>query len=173
MVQYTGFPIKVIGAFLTLIIGLVIATTLTNILRKFLRGIEVNRLVQQQLKIKILIEEKLVAVLKYLIYFVTITLILTQLGVSTRILVIILVVFLVIISIFLILAFKDWIPNLISNFYLKRTDKIKVGDVIKVKGIKGRVMAMNMLETKIETVNKEIIFIPNANLTKYEVIKEE
>ncbi len=173
MIKYTEFPIKVIGAFLILIIGLIIVTTLTNILRRFFRGIELNKLLQEQLKIKISVEEHLLSALKYIIYFIILTLILTQLGVPSNVLLIIAAIFLVLISIFLILAFKDWIPNLISNFYLKNTNKIKVGDLIKVKGIKGKILAINLLETKIETINKEIIFIPNTNLTKYEVIIEK
>lgn len=172
MIDYKGLPIKVIGAFLTLIIGLILASTLINIVRRFLKGIEVNKLLNEQLKINIKFEEYIISILKYLIYFITLTLILTQLGASSRVLFIIAITFLVLISIFVIIAFKDWIPNLISNIYLKKTNKIKVGDIIKIRGVKGKVIAINVLETKIETINKEIIFIPNANLTKYDFIIE-
>jgi small-conductance mechanosensitive channel len=43
--------------------------------------------------------------------------------------------------------------------------------VIKVKGMKGRVVEITFLETKIETTKKDMIFIPNSVLIKTEIVK--
>ena len=43
---------------------------------------------------------------------------------------------------------------------------IKKGDIITIDGVKGKIIGITLLETKIETNNKEIIFIPNANVAK-------
>ena len=173
MVLYSELLIKVLTAFLMLIIGLILSQIISNITRKFLRGAEVNKIIEQQLKLKIGLENYISSIIKYLIYLITIILVLNELGVSTKILQIVLVIVIILIAIFIILAFRDWLPNLISGLYLIRTEKIKPKDTIKIKGLRGRVIKINLLETKIETVNNEIIFIPNSNLTKFEMIKEK
>ena len=54
-----------------------------------------------------------------------------------------------------------------SGKQLEGTDDITIND------IKGKVLQVNLIETKIETNNKEIIFIPNSSITKYKVIKSK
>ena len=173
MINYTEILIKVLGAFLILILGLIAGQVVSNIVRKFIKGTEISKTLEDQLKLKVAIERYASATLKYIIYLITVILILGQLGIPTKILQIILIIFLILIVIFIILAFKDWLPNLMAGFYILRTEKVKLGDVIKVKGIKGRVIKINLLETKIETNNNELIFIPNSNITNFEVTKEK
>lgn len=173
MTQYSEFLIKLLSGFLILILGLIFAQVVSNILRRVIRGIEVNKTLEEQLKLKINLENYMSSIMKYIIYFITIILVLDQLGVPTKTLQIMLIIFIILVVVFIILAFKDWLPNLISGIYLIRTEKVKSGDIIKTKDIKGRVIEINLLETKIETNSNEIIFIPNSNLTKIELIKEK
>ncbi len=171
MVQYSETLINILSAFLILIIGLILAQILSNIIRKVIKGMEISKTLEDQLKIKFKLEKYLASIVKYILYLVTIILVLNKLGVSTRVLEIIFIIIIVAMIIFIILAFKDWLPNLISGFYIIKSQKLEKGDIIKVKGITGRVMQINLLETKIETNNNEIIFIPNHTITKYEVTK--
>ncbi len=173
MVPYTDILIRILSAFLILILGTIATQIFSNILRKFIRGTEITKTLEEQLKLKLPLENYLSSFLKYLIYFVTIIIVLNQLGIPTKTLQIILIVLIILIAIFIILAFKDWLPNLISGFYVLRTQKVEKGDIIKIKGIKGKVIQVNLLETKIETNNNEVIFIPNSNLTKFELVKEK
>ena len=173
MVLYSDLLINILSAFLILVIGLIIAQIGSNILRRFLRGTQLNKILDEQLKIKLNLENYLSLILKYLIYLITIILILNKLNVPTKILQVILIIFAILVLIFIIFAFKDWLPNLISGFYIIRTEKVKKGDIIKIKDIKGKVIEVNLLETKIETNNNEFIFIPNSNITQFELIKEK
>ncbi len=172
MIDYSGLLIKILGSFLTIIMGLIIAQIISNITRKFLRGTEISKVLQKQLKIKLLVENYISSILKYLIYLITIILVLNQLGVPTKILQLILIIFIILITLFIILAFKDWLPNIISGLYILKSEKIKVNDIIRINGVKGRVLQVNLIETKIETNNNEIVFIPNSNITKHELIRE-
>ena len=173
MVLYQDLLIKVLGAFLILILGLIIAQIVTNISRKFFKTISISKVLEEQLKLKIPLERYLSSTLKYIVYLITLILILNQLGIPSVTVQWILIIFLILITIFIILAFKDWLPNLISGLYLIRSEKVKPGDKIKVKGITGKVIKVSLLETQIETNNNELIFLPNANITKYEVIKQK
>jgi len=58
------------------------------------------------------------------------------------------------------------IISLLAGIYLIRTKKIKKGEIIKISEIEGRILEVNLLETKIETNNKEILFIPNSTITR-------
>ncbi len=173
MLKYSDLAINIIGAFLILITGLILAQIISNLLKKLIRGTEVNKALEEQLKLKFPIDTYVSSICKYLIYFTTIILVLNKIGVSTRILQIILIIIVIVIIIFIILAFKDWLPNILSGFYILKTEKIKINEFIKINGLKGRVIGINLLETKIETDNNEIVFIPNANITKFEVRKEK
>lgn len=171
MVQYSDTLIRLLTAFLVLILGLILAQIISNIIKRIIKGMEISKILEDQLKIKLKLEKYLALFIKYLIYLITLILILNQLNIPTKILKITLIILIIAIILFIILAFKDWIPNLISGLYILRTEKIKKGDIIKVRGIKGKVIQINLLETKIETVNNEIIFIPNHNISRYEMIK--
>ena len=52
---------------------------------------------------------------------------------------------------------------------MQNNKKFKVGQVIKVKGMQGKIIQITLLETKIETKTGDIIFIPNSVLNKTEV----
>lgn len=173
MVLYSNLLINLLSAFLILILGLIAAQVLSNIIKRVIKGIEVNKVLEDQLKIKINLENYISLILKYTIYFITVILILNQLNVPTRTLQIILIIFVILVLIFIIFAFRDWLPNLIAGIYILRTEKIKVGDKIQLKDIKGKIVNISLLETKIETHKNEFIFIPNSNITKYNLIKEK
>jgi len=165
MVIYSDTVIKIITSFL-------IANVLSNILRKVLKEAEINKILAKQFKIKISVENYLVNIFKYLIYFAAAITVLNQLGIPTFILRIIFLVIVIIVIVFIVLAFKDWIPNLVSGFYIYKTQKIKTGDTIIMNGLTGKVKRINLIETKIITKNNEVIFIPNSNITKYEIVKK-
>ena len=170
-IQYSDTFIKLLSAFLILIIGLILGQVASNIIKRLLKGLEINKVLEEQLKIKVQLERYLGGFIKYLIYFITVILVLNRIGVSTKVLQIILIIVLAIVIIFVVLAFKDWLPNLISGFYIIKSGKIKKDDIIKIKGVSGKVIQVSLLETKIETNNNEVIFIPNHNITKYELTK--
>ena len=110
---------------------------------------------------------------KYLIYFIAVIFALDQIGLTTTVLNIILGVFLLIIVVFIILAFKDFIPNLISGLFIHQKRGLKDGDKINMDGINGIIEHISIIETRIKTKNGDIIFVPNSMLTKHKVIKKK
>src|SRR3989344_2703114 len=133
---YSLTTINLTSAFLILVFGWALGTILANILRKILKGIQASTTLERHLKLKLKLEHTLPNTLKYLI----LTLIL--------------------------LPFKDWIPNLLAWRRLSRTQRIKSGDAITIKGVEGRVVEVGLIETKIQTSNNETIFVPNILLKK-------
>ncbi|MBU2633794.1 MAG: mechanosensitive ion channel family protein [Nanoarchaeota archaeon] len=164
--------IRVIVAIVILLFGLIFAKFFSKLIKKILKELEINRVLKEQTKIKVPIEEFLASLVKYIIYFIAVIMALNQLGLTTTSLYVILVVILVIIIIFIILAVKDFIPNIISGFFIHQKRSLKEGDTIKIKDIEGTIIHVNLVETKIETKSKDTIYIPNSLLTKNIITKK-
>ncbi|MFQ5474982.1 MAG: mechanosensitive ion channel domain-containing protein [Candidatus Nanoarchaeia archaeon] len=169
--QFSGFFAKFIVAVIILLIGFIIGKLFGRLVYKFLHGLEVNKNLSRLAHIKIGFEEVMEAFTTYFIYFVTIVTVLQQLGLATTVLNMIAGGVIVIIILSTLLGVKDFIPNAVAGMIIQRKDFVNVGDVIKVKGMQGKVTDISLVETKIETKGKDTIFIPNSVLTKTEVVK--
>jgi len=77
------------------------------------------------------------------------------------------IIILIILSTFL--GIKDFIPNAMAGFFIQRKKEFRIGQRIRVKGMQGTIIEITLLETKIETKNGDIIFIPNSVLSRTEV----
>lgn len=166
-----GWSANLIAAIAIILIGIIVARITNRIIRKVLHELELNRILREQAGVKIPVEEFAGSLAKYLIYFIAMIMALAQLGLQTIILYIILVIVLVILVSFVVLAFKDFIPNITAGFFIHQKGMIKEGDFIQVKDIKGKVISISLVETKIK-VGKDIVYIPNSVLTKNEIIKK-
>jgi small conductance mechanosensitive channel len=77
----------------------------------------------------------------------------------------------VVIILSMLLAIKDFIPNVFAGLFLHRKGFLKKGDNIIVKDVKGKIIYINLVETRVQTKEGDIIYIPNTLLTKSEVRK--
>ena len=95
---------------------------------------------------------------------------LNSLGLTTFVLNMVFAAIILMVVISFLLAIKDFVPNLIAGFSLKRKNYLKEGDKIKIKNLEGKILKINLLETKIETTKKDLIIIPNSIFSKNEII---
>ena len=165
----SGLFYKFIVAIILLLVGFILGKILGRLVYKFLHSFEINENFSKLAGISLKIEEIAETFTTYFIYFVTIVIVLQQIGLVSTILHMIAagVIILIILSTFL--GIKDFIPNAISGFFIQRKNEFKIGQRIKVKGMQGKIIEINLLETKIETKSGDIIFIPNSVLSKTEV----
>ena len=161
--------IRLIGFFLIIIVGLTLGHLFSSILKKVLKGMEVDKILKKQLKIKFSLESRLVSLLKYFIYALAAIIALTELGLPTSILKLIFFIILGITLLFLLFSFKDWIPSVLAGLYIIHTKKIKRGDTIKTQGFSGTVKKVSLLETEFRSKTKEKIFMPNSLLMRQEL----
>ncbi len=163
---YSAFTVNYVSAFLILILGWVLGSTLSSISRRILKSIETNKFLEEKLNLRTNFESLLTNILKYSIYLLTLSSALTRIGISTKILLWAILIIVFFTLLLLILAFKDVIPNILAWFSIMKTQKIKIGETITVKSITGKVLAINLIETKIQTQSHETIFIPNSILNQ-------
>ena len=165
--------LKIVAAVVIVLIGLIVGRVIGKLVRKGLHELEIDSILNKYAKIRIPIEESFGRIVSYVIYFIAIILALNQLGLSTFILRVILWIILVLVVAFVILAFKDFIPNLAAGFFIHHKLKLKKGNIIEVAGVKGKIINMNLVETTIKTKNKEEVIVPNAMLNKNIVVKKK
>ncbi len=162
---------KLVVAVIIVLIGLVLGKILGKFVQKALHEIELNKILKNAAGIKISIEEIISAFVTYFIYFIFIMMALNQLGITTVVLHMISGAILIIIIISILLSIKDFMPNVFAGLFIHQKRFIKEGDVLKVDNTEGRVIHINLVETKIETKKGDIIYIPNSLLTKKTVVK--
>ena len=171
--RLSDFTLNLIAAIVILLVGLVVGRFLGNLTRKILHELELDKLLREQTRFKIPLEQFLGSLVKFIVYFIAIIFALDQLGLQTAILNIILAIIIIVIVIFMILAIKDFIPNLMAGLFLHQKRNIKPGERIEVNNVEGEVVNITLTETKLRTRSGEIVYIPNSVLTKNVVIKKK
>jgi len=165
----SGIFYKFIVSIVILLIGFILGKILGRLIYKFLHSFEVNETLSKLTRTTLKVEEIAETFTTYFVYFITIVIVLQQIGLASTILHMIAagVIILIILSTFL--GVKDFIPNAIAGFFMQNNKKFRVGQVIKVKGMQGKIIEITLLETKIETKSGDVIYIPNSVLNRTEV----
>ena len=166
-----GRTTNVIIAIVIILLGILIARFLSKLIKKVLSELKIDKILKEEARIKIPVEDFLSNIIKYLVYFVAIIFALNQLGLATTVLYIILVIVLIIIIILIILAFKDFMPNLTEGFFIYQKRNFNLNDEIEIKGIKGKIIDRNLVEIKIKTKNGDELIIPNSVFLREQVKK--
>lgn len=161
-------PVKLVGALIILIIGIIIARLSSNFIKKIFQELELDKLMKKT-GFLIPFGKYFYLGIRYLIYFGTLVLALRELSISNKELEILFIIAFILIIVFIILAFKNVFPSLIAGFSSK--NNFKKGDKVIIDDIHGEIIKVGLLETEIKT-NKENLFIPNSILSK-RVIKKK
>ena len=160
-------------AAIIILIGFIIGKASQKILKKSFKEIGLNKILREITGVKISIEEIITYFVMYFIYFISIVMALRHLGIATDVLNVISIVIIVLIGIFILLSIKDFIPNVMSGIIIYQKGIVKKGEIISFNNIIGKVTEVTLLETRLETKKGDIIIVPNANLTRNEIIKKK
>jgi small-conductance mechanosensitive channel len=158
---------KWILALIIILIGLILGKLVHKILNKVLRKLELNKLISKTTGLNSTMEESISVFVEYFIYFITFIIALDQLNITTTILNFISGAVIAFILISSLIAIKDFFPNFIAGIYIINKSGIKVGDFIGLNSIKGKIKEITLIETRVETKEKEIVYIPNSNFLKH------
>ena len=168
---FANLYLDILAAVIILLVGFVLAKLFGKIVQKVLHEIEVDSILLKATQIDVKFEGWAGTFVTYFVYFITIIMALNQLNITTTVLQMLSGAVIIIFIISIVLAIKDFVPNTFAGFYIYRNKFIEEGETIRVKGIEGKVIHINLVETKIETKDGDVVYIPNSVLTKTEVIK--
>lgn len=169
----SGFVNELVVAVIIILIGLIIGKVLEKLVGKLLHEFEIDSILKKTARIKFSVEKIVSRFIAFFVYFVAIVIALNQLGLTTTILHMISAAVLIVIVLSIILGIKDFIPNFLAGIKISREGMIKEGDKIKIKGMEGRVEAVELTEIKLVTKQKDTIFIPNSTFLKEEFVKKK
>lgn len=167
------FGTRIVVSIIIIILGLVVGRIIGRLVKKLLQEIELDRLVKLATGINLALTHTLSAFATYFIYFIFVIWALEYLGLGSIVLNILAggVVVLVILS--LLLSLKDFIPNAMAGLFLHLKGLLKEGETIRFENVEGKVVAVNLVETRIETKDKEMIYLPNSVLVKNRFTKKK
>ncbi len=171
-ISITALMIKFVAALALLIFGIIAGIIIEKLVRRLLNGFELDKVLATA-GMKFPLEEFIASIVKYIVYFVGVILALNQLGLSTAILEILLGVIVVLLVAFVILAFKDFIPNITAGFFIHKKGAIRKGDRIKINNIEGEVVEFDLIETKLKLKSGDTMLIPNSYLAKNVIFKKK
>ncbi|MBR5088896.1 MAG: mechanosensitive ion channel [Ruminiclostridium sp.] len=109
-------------------------------------------------KLDLTINHFVKSVVKIVLYVLLITIILTLLGVPTTSIIAVIGTAGVAIS----LSLQNSLSNLAGGFLILISKPFRVGDYISVSGVEGKVETINILYTKLRTLDNKAVFVPNG-----------
>lgn len=168
----TSIMVNFAAALALIIFGVIAGIIVEKLVRRLLHGFELDR-VLASIGMKFPLEDFIASIVKYIVYFSGIILALNELGLSKVLLEILLGMIVVIIVAFIILAFKDFAPNITAGLFIHRKGSIKKGEWLKINEIEGEVFELDLIETKLKMKSGNLIIIPNSFLAKSIIMKKK
>jgi len=167
VIMLSNTLLKIITALLIFFFGFVFGRLLGRVIYKMLKEAELNKFLKESTGIKINADNILSNIVTYTIYFLSVLAALEQLGLANIILYLLATAMIIILLLSFFLAVRDFLPNLISGFYLY--GKMREGITVEIDNIKGKLVQVELLHLKIQTKKGDVIFIPNSLVTKAKI----
>ena len=177
---FSGIFANILIAISILLIGFIIGKILKKLIKKLLHNIRLDQTLRKSMGIKVSLENIISITVSYSIFLISIILSLNQIGVTAFILNIIAASIILLITISIILALKDLVPNFFAGIKIAQKEIVKPGDIISFDKITAKVIEITLTEIKLESKSRDIIFIPNSlllkktfKISKRKIIKKE
>src|SRR5690606_15294238 len=94
---------------------------------------------------------------------------LNTLQVTPYVLTIISIGIIVLILLFMFLGLKDFIPNAIAGIIVHKKEFVTDGAWIRVGTVQGEVVHVDLIETRLKTINGDVVYVPNTQLINEKV----
>lgn len=166
-----GKSLDLVVGIAILLIGMVLGRFISKLVERLMSEVGLNRLLKKLFNTRWPLEQIISYIIKYIVYFVSVVMALNQIGLTSFIFNLVLMILFVFIVIFILIAIKDFIPNMLAGSALLKEGIINIGDRVDVANIKGKVIGITLMDTKIETKEGDVIWVPNGFLAKH-IIKK-
>ena len=158
--------LKIVNRFIIaaviLLTGFIMGRIAFNLSKRILSEIKLDILVRSYTGIKLSMEETISNIIKYSIYFVALLFSVSQLGIENLTFNVIATGVLILIIISVILAVRDFFPNLLARLFIRSKRDFKPGNLVRTENAMGRLVSVDLVETKIEVKSGEFLYLPNS-----------
>ncbi len=168
---YPDVLTNIVAGILIIGFGIFAGNILSVVAKKVFQSFEIDRILLD-LGLRFPVEELLAALIKYGLYLVGLLFGLAFLKLDQILLSIVLFSILGLLLLFILLSFRDFIPNFIAGLTIYFKGKLRLGDIVEIDTIEGKVIHMDMLEAKIRTTDGDVVIMPNVLALKGIIIKK-
>jgi small-conductance mechanosensitive channel len=165
------FYSQIIVALILLFFGLILGKLLGSLVKKILSELRLDRLVKNLTGINLQVESFISSIVKYFTYFVFAVWALEKIGLGSIVLNLLAGGVILIVIVSFLLGIKDFIPNAVAGIFLHVKGIVREDDWIKTDNIEGRIVKVELVDTQLETKNRDMIFVPNSVLAKSRIIR--
>ncbi len=153
-------------AAIIILVGLIVGRLLGRFVTRFLSEIEINKMIGESTGVNIPADEIVGSIIMFLIYFFALILAVDTLSLGNLLFNIIAVLILLIVVASIILSLIDFVPNVFSGIFLHQKKVVQKGDIIKAGGFEGKIISIDLVDTKLETKAGDLVYVPNSLLAK-------
>ena len=163
---------NMVVAVVLLLIGIVVSRLIERLAYTVLHELEFDNWLKKA-GVRFALEQTVSSAIKYFGYFITVLIALNQIGLTSFVVNLAAMGIIVLVLVAIVLGVKDFVPNFLAGLRIHQRGFVKEGDIIRVRDIEGEVREINLLDTRIRTQSGDVLFIPNAMLTKHEVLRHK
>ncbi|MBI2133541.1 mechanosensitive ion channel [Candidatus Woesearchaeota archaeon] len=161
-----GMLNNLVVAAIILLIGFIVGRLMGRFVGRFLSEIEVNKMISSSVRVSIPADEIVGSIVMFLIYFLTVALAVDTLNLEDLLFNIIAILIIIIILASVTLSLVDFVRNFFSGIFLHQKGIIQIGDIIRAGGLEGKIIRIDLVDTRLETREGDLIFVPNTLLVK-------
>ncbi|MCD6576041.1 MAG: mechanosensitive ion channel [Nanoarchaeota archaeon] len=162
--------ISILQFTIVIAIGVIVTKMVTDAATDFFKRKDIKKMITKMGYEEPIIE-LITMVIKYVFYFITFIIALSQFGFAKVVLDAIIILIALFIIIIILFSLKDFVPNAAAGIYLSTFKSIKKGDVLAIGGYMGKVVDINLVSITLEDETGRLTIIPNSNVVKKEIIK--
>jgi small-conductance mechanosensitive channel len=159
VVRVTNYLPNVVAAFFVVVFGAILGDKTAVLVSERLEGVKVAEI------------GVLPTVVRYSVVFLAVLMALSQLGVSTFALYVLLAAYLFGAVAVAIVALRLVLPSAVSGLYVISTHKYGVGDTVRLGDVEGVVQEVDLLTTRVDDGDREHV-VPNSVVFESGVSKE-
>jgi len=163
-IAYSIFT-KIAVALITVLVGFMIAKLAGKIMKRVLVEAELNRILKAAGFRPL--SDTLGSILEYVIYTITLLIVLQQFGLTKIILGIVAVVATIIIAFSIFLTIRDFIPNALIGLLMRKKMKRFLGKKVKIGINTGKLEQVGIVASVIR--NKDEYYIPHMYTSKHKI----
>jgi small-conductance mechanosensitive channel len=163
---FGGVVNNLILALLIMFVGFIIGKFIGKFVERILAEVEFSAIVRKIIPLQFSLEAMIGSLLAYVIYFITILIVLTRLDIEKQVVNFVAAVILVVVVLSFFLGIWDTVPNVIAGIRLQRRRFMRLGGRIATGIVDGKIVEMSLTDTVVRTRKGDRIYIPNALLLK-------
>ena len=146
--------------------GFVIAKLVGRLLKRFLAEAELNRILESA-GFKPL-SNVIAVIVEYFIYVATLFVILQQFGLTKLVLGIIVVLAFIVLALSFFLAVRDFVPNVVAGFFLRKRMKPLLQKYVQIGSVKGKLVSFGLVGSILK--DKEHYYVPHLYASRQKIV---